>query len=475
VTPAVVSSGAVAAQPSPRRFADRTAFRITAYYGGAAFIFLQTADALIPALGLPDAAGRAVAYAFIGGFPVAVIIGSVLDLIAARRADAGGAPASEGHDASGIAIDAPTPPAAGADPVAEVEPEVVSATSTPHGGHTGPAIVVGLALTTVAVAVTLAALGWSRLGVETYLALWATVAGGVWFLFDKAEQSVNETVRAETAAWLEADSARIAMDGLPRVFQVMFDKVFGERHLSWTCFYRSCFASLLAVTAVLAAWLVTRPEARMLAGEPAFIRSVLWMVFFTGLLNFIPDYLSLLETRLLLTRMTGRWKTRTILLADALFTGVISFAVIRLSLALVYASGMVMVPVDGGDEAVLTMQVRQQVVDLGSPRDQIIDMVTFSEDFGGISMSIAAEGNDTYGEVPIPIGMFFWSAFVTSAWLWLFAAATVVLRVLATVGARFRPLVAALGASEAPFRAVGYASVMVVTVLFMIGLPAVLL
>jgi len=210
-----------------------------------------------------------------------------------------------------------------------------------------------------------------------------------------------------------------------------------------------------------------------MAGEPAFIRSIVWLVFFTGLLNFIPDYISLLETRWLLRRGAGRWKTRNILLADALFTAGISFLLIRLSLGLVYGSGVVLLP--AGDNSAQEMAVSVREVDFGSEADQLLDMVTFSEDYGKVTFALQASSENTFGEVPIPVSIFFYSAFVTSAWLWLFALATIVIQGLVFLGERARPLVRAFGYEHTPFRAVGYASIVVVTLFFIAGLPLVIL
>ena len=453
------------ASPSPARaLRKRRAFRIPLIYGTGVFLLLEAADALVPALGLPSGINRVLALLFVGGLPIAVTVGWALDWRAARGSVGTGedSPVRAEPD-EGVFV--PTGPG---DP-----PEVGGDETVGRGHRGGPILIVGLASTTVSISLVLAFLGWSRLGLETYVALWATVAGGIWFLFDKTEQTVPESVRAQTVHWLTAGSVRDVMDEVPKVFQVVFDKVFGERHLTWTCFYRSCFASLLAVGLVLIGWFATRPEARALAGEPAFIRSVLWLVFFTGLLNFIPDYLSLLETRFVLKRWAGRWRTRTLLLSDAVFTAAISFLVISFSMSLVYGSGVILYV--GDEDAASSMTVDVRSVALGSAWDQFVDMATFQEEYGEIALSVRASDDVVSGEVPIPVGVFFYSAFITSAWLWLFALATLVLRWISFVGEKFRPLAEAMGYRETPFRAVGYASILVVTAVFLTGLPLVVL
>lgn len=51
----------------------RKVFRLAALYGGAGFVAVQAADVFVPALGLPPAILRAVAFLVIAGFPIALL------------------------------------------------------------------------------------------------------------------------------------------------------------------------------------------------------------------------------------------------------------------------------------------------------------------------------------------------------------------------------------------------------------------
>ncbi|MDP2470152.1 MAG: hypothetical protein Q8W46_04790, partial [Candidatus Palauibacterales bacterium] len=60
-----------------RLFAElkrRRVFRVTAVYGAVAFVVLQAADVLVPALALPDSVTRGVALLLILGFPIALVM-----------------------------------------------------------------------------------------------------------------------------------------------------------------------------------------------------------------------------------------------------------------------------------------------------------------------------------------------------------------------------------------------------------------
>ena len=55
-------------------------FRVAALYIVGAWVVMQAADVLFPALGIPDAAIRALLVAAVIGFPVALVFGWLFDI-----------------------------------------------------------------------------------------------------------------------------------------------------------------------------------------------------------------------------------------------------------------------------------------------------------------------------------------------------------------------------------------------------------
>lgn len=105
----------------------------------------------------------------------------------------------------------------------------------------------------------------------------------------------------------------------------LFDFVFGQRHLSISCFFRSCLGSLFAV--IFCYFLFQ--DGFKIFGEDARIQeeiSLAKALIYGIFLNFIPDYLSLLETRWLLKQLSlvksyiGQF---LMLLLDLILTGLI--------------------------------------------------------------------------------------------------------------------------------------------------------
>ena len=74
--------------------------------------------------------------------------------------------------------------------------------------------------------------------------VFATI-GGIWALFDRAEKVVHPKIRERLSDWLTSKTP-IQIADWPGMFASVFDRVFGEKHLSWKCFRRSAIVSLLS-------------------------------------------------------------------------------------------------------------------------------------------------------------------------------------------------------------------------------------
>jgi len=114
-----------------------------------------------------------------------------------------------------------------------------------------------------------------------------------------ARNSTNKTVRQNITEWLTTPQATVAWR---HSWIRIFDSLLGEKHLSWKCFRRSCVASLCAVGVLWLLWMILRPSRPPLfLDQSGSIAGILGVVFdFAILVNLLPDYLSLLETRWLI-------------------------------------------------------------------------------------------------------------------------------------------------------------------------------
>jgi len=84
--------------------------------------------------------------------------------------------------------------------------------------------------------------------IGSYWLAWVATVGTLWVLFSRAETIANHDLKLKVKRWLQQDHD---VDGQttawPQLFIGIFDAVFGEKHLSEKCFWRSCLASTLAV------------------------------------------------------------------------------------------------------------------------------------------------------------------------------------------------------------------------------------
>lgn len=116
--------------------------------------------------------------------------------------------------------------------------------------------------------------------------------GTIWTFFERVESLLTDKTKLEIAVWLVGVKVGEKIKPWPETFAKMFDRVFGVKHLSWNCFWRSCLLSCVVqfVTCLL-----------------SFERDSDWSFIFLSALviNIVPDYLSLLKTRYMIGRLAN--------------------------------------------------------------------------------------------------------------------------------------------------------------------------
>ena len=299
-------------------------------------------------------------------------------------------------------------------------------------------------------AIGVAVVQWVREGLgtdgmlESYLFAWAVATTGLWFIFDKAEVAVAAPVRKKIAAGLVSSDVGAALAGIPEQFTALFDRAFGDKHWSRRRFFRSSVVSVLASVAVLLIGLAFGfrpsiwasyfdPEVRAGLGgwlQLEVAEAVLMYLLVAIVLNVLPDYLSLLESRWAIGLLSPS-QSRTTWLAigcfDLIATTAISFGFIWFVV----------------------------VIFNGNPLGEIepLTVVRFENMYSP----------------------YFYTAFFTSVWLWLYAASVLVSRVLLRMNSGVGFLLRVTDVEKQPFRSMGFVSVILVSCLFALGLPLVLL
>ena len=276
---------------------------------------------------------------------------------------------------------------------------------------------------------------------STYMLAWFGFMGGIWALFDRAETVAAGDTKTAVSRWLTNLNLTSRLANWPAAFAAIFDHVFGEDHLSWRCFYRSCIASVVSVAIVTLIWGALRPEEIMLLIRSHVLSFELWLFFsFAIAFNVIPDYFSLLESRYVI-----RWMaTRSSILWILVFL-IIDFAA---TLAI-----FLMVP----GVAVVAVIVLAKGFTF-SAIEQLLEMF-----WRGLEQASLHSGGAGF-----PLGIFFYSTFFTSVWVWLYAVSGTGIRLLGRLGVGISSLKKLLDIEEKPIRSLGFVSMLLVTVVFVV-------
>lgn len=163
------------------------------------------------------------------------------------------------------------------------------------------------------------------------LAAGGVLAGIVWKFFERVESVLNENTKLEIAVWLVGRKPLgPKVEPWPSTFAKLFDRVFGTKHLSWKCFARSCVVSLSAFLVaefiiVSSRFWISLNSAWTVPGHNWTVPLKLWQPILVsvpvGLI--LPDFVSLLETRLVLGVMrhhSAAGLTLGLLVADLCLT-----------------------------------------------------------------------------------------------------------------------------------------------------------
>jgi hypothetical protein len=139
------------------------------------------------------------------------------------------------------------------------------------------------------------------------------LAGGTWKFFEGLEKILTVNTRIQISLWLiEPRPIGIARRKWNETLVEVFEEFYGKNHWSWKCFKRSAQVSF--VLGAPAFFVNTYHVASASGGSVAFapsdlMRFVTSLVETTLFVNILPDYLSLLVSRILLSWLRFTWVT----------------------------------------------------------------------------------------------------------------------------------------------------------------------
>lgn len=257
--------------------------------------------------------------------------------------------------------------------------------------------------------------------ISVALGIWATILA----FFRKVEELSPREKREDIAVWLLCVDIPRSVDDWPKQVASQIDRVFGTNQFSLKFILRSCFASLITVTVFTLIWLVARSdEYRVVLNHfrGSELLSTMDIITTALIMNFFPDYFSLLVTRRILRSVEivqGKFKRLLLILLDAiasvvvLLTAWIVYKLLSgiLLLALMLSSGQITTDIFNNIVDGTVYQITESIKTILILGPQLTIRIT--------------ESNVFY-----PMGVLFYSTFFTSIWLWLYFLSGIVVRVL---------------------------------------------
>jgi len=212
-------------------------------------------------------------------------------------------------------------------------------------------------------------------------ASWLVMSGGIWKLFERIEKVASESAKVATSHWLQNMYSNGKLTDWTKTFSEAFDNIFGTRHLTLKCFYRSSIASIISVFLVTLIWGGIRPgEFRLFLESDDLGSNIFTLFLFSGAFNLIPDYISLLESRYIISRIKTSKDTK------------IHFYFLLLDLAATFCIGFI--------SFALLMWVTDKNI---------------LNNFISLVLPLKSNTEGMYSS-----GIWFYSTFFTSIWVWLY-------------------------------------------------------
>jgi hypothetical protein len=244
------------------------------------------------------------------------------------------------------------------------------------------------------------------------------------------ENMSSPQARTDFARYLKSTDFAKSVVHLPADTHALFERVFGARHFSWRCVTASIIFSVAAFASIVGLKVLHDPQSLSWVREAwEDYPGLLYTLMSYAIWSIAPDYFNLLKTRKVLGIITTRQIRRPSVLALILFSDfLVGYAIFIVS---------------------------------------FVPMGLFSLHF--VLYLLRAKGVDwhhvvsnfSFAPVPIlsafqwPYEIFFWPGMVPSIWLWLFVAATLIVRLTARVAPVFRFSIYFLDIDQHPVRSVG--------------------
>lgn len=283
-----------------------------------------------------------------------------------------------------------------------------------------------------------------------YIASWLGICFGIFWLSEKVEDTVVKDTRKAVSLWILGLEMPQSLPNWSSTFAKVFDRIFGEKHLSWKCFLRSCIASHLSVIILFLLYfgIVVRPLA--LKGQirlnlAYFVDDNLLLLYMIPL-NVVFDYFSLLESRFVIrwiARSSSNIRAFIFLVIDLIVTGFIALLAIWVGLTF-------LIPLFFSIDMEFYLSIGY----------------VWRTFWAGLRFTNAA---NTIFPISSFWGVYIHSTLFTSMWVWLYVLSGLIVRLVRPAFGGINWFKRVFDIENKPLRSLGYVSVLFVTLIYFIA------
>lgn len=254
--------------------------------------------------------------------------------------------------------------------------------------------------------------------------------------------NVNELAISNTSDWLKNISFNQRFSVFAESFSKAFDSIFGKNLISFNAFTRSCLISFLTYMVLFHFMLYVVFDASWNDSDVG-IMGGLGLLLAPMVYNFIPDYLSLIESKYIIKKISHYQKTQQIiywLVLDVIFTAIIFFTCFMTVLLIV--------------SVVISWQSEYETV-----FGLLDELMTFN--FGRNPVNDAGTA-------------IFYTTFFTSIWIYLYLLSSLLLKLIPKATFISNMAIRYLKVESEPFVVLSIGACLVTIVFYIIGAPFVL-
>ncbi len=297
---------------------------------------------------------------------------------------------------------------------------------------------------------------------------WAVFAA-VYGAFHFMEQRASPEIRSDLTRFLKDRSYEPYLGRLPNLVQTTFNGLFGKKHISKKCVAMSFLISILSVLITLSFTFIYNHEAvsDIILNYSKALNSLigllnksenyknigyylehlgqsgLWTIVVLTWLFWclIPDYLSLLKTRIILLLMSGESRANISLVVTIFVDFIVGIWIFLSSFVLLQIVIIIPIWITNG-----TIQVQG-----------ISSLLTSVTVLGGLLFSYNAAflGGTGLLFFGVPFANIFWASMLPSIWLWAYMISAILTRFILSAKPIFNVLTYILDVAKHPVRSLG--------------------